>query len=112
MIAGDRKIDVVLVNPGSRQAVYQDLGEEFSAIEPPSLAGLFADYLRRKSVSVALVDAPAHNLGPEQVADTFSSDLEPVLIVMVVYGFQPSASTQNMPAAGQTSRPLKDRVRD
>ena len=102
-----QNIDVVLVNPGSRAAVYQKLGDELSAIEPPSLAGLFATYLRRNDLSVAIVDAPAHNLSPQAVADLIKEQYRPVLIVMVVYGFQPSASTQNMPAAGETCAALK-----
>jgi anaerobic magnesium-protoporphyrin IX monomethyl ester cyclase len=110
MALGNRSIDVVLVNPGSRQAVYQGLGDELSAIEPPSLAGLFATYLRRKDLSVAIVDAPALNLSPEGVAQHVAENYQPVLIAMVVYGFQPSASTQNMPAAGETCRALKERV--
>jgi len=61
-------IDVVLVNPGSRAAVYQELGDELSAIEPPSLAGLFASYLRRNDLSVAIVDGPARNLSPQAVS--------------------------------------------
>jgi len=48
-------VDVVLVNPGSLKAVYQDLGRDLSAIEPPSLAGLFATYLRRKGVDVRVL---------------------------------------------------------
>lgn len=100
-------IDVVLVNPGCRQAVYQALGSEFSAIEPPAMAGLFATYLRNKGLSVAIVDAPAENLSPEGVAQRIVEKYSPVLIVLVVYGFQPSASTQNMPAAGETCRALK-----
>jgi anaerobic magnesium-protoporphyrin IX monomethyl ester cyclase len=110
MVTGDSKVDVLLVNPGSRRAVYQELGDEFSAIEPPSLAGLFANYLRRKDLSVAIVDAPAQNLSPDTVADEVARNYQPVLIVMVVYGFQPSASTQNMPAAGETCRALKERI--
>jgi len=102
-----QNIDVVLVNPGSRAAVYQTLGDELSAIEPPSLAGLFATYLRRNDLSVAIVDAPANNLSPQAVADLIKKQYRPVLIVMVVYGFQPSASTQNMPAAGETCAALK-----
>jgi radical SAM superfamily enzyme YgiQ (UPF0313 family) len=97
----------VLVNPGSRAAVYQKLGDELSAIEPPSLAGLFATYLRRNDLSVAIVDAPAHSLSPQAVADLIKERYRPVLVVMVVYGFQPSASTQNMPAAGETCAALK-----
>jgi anaerobic magnesium-protoporphyrin IX monomethyl ester cyclase len=107
MSATSNSVDVVLVNPGSRQAVYQELGNDFSAIEPPSLAGLFATYLRNKAVTVAIVDAPAHNLSPVGVADFISANYNPTLIVMVVYGFQPSASTQNMSAAGETCRALK-----
>lgn len=102
-----KDLDVVLVNPGSRQAVYQALGNEFSAIEPPALAGLFATFLRNKGLSVAIVDAPAENLSPEGAAQRISEEYSPVLVVMVVYGFQPSASTQNMPAAGETCRALK-----
>lgn len=102
-----KTIDVILVNPGSRQAVYQELGDKFSAIEPPSLAGLFANYLRRKGLTVAIIDAPAHNLSPEGTAKFIAENYQPTLVVMVVYGFQPSASTQNMPAAGETCRALK-----
>lgn len=102
-----RKTDVVLVNPGSRSAVYQKLGDSLSAIEPPSLAGLFATYLRGKGMSVAIVDAPALNLSPQDVSEIVAREYQPVLVVMVVYGFQPSASTQNMPAAGETCRAIK-----
>jgi anaerobic magnesium-protoporphyrin IX monomethyl ester cyclase len=102
-----KSIDVLLVNPGSRAAVYQELGDRFSAIEPPSLAGLFATYLRKHSLSVEIVDAPALNLGPAGVAETIRDNFEPALIVMVVYGFQPSASTQNMTAAGETCAAIK-----
>ena len=100
-------IDVLFINPGSRRTVYQELGNDFSAIEPPSLAGLFAGYIRNKELSTAIIDAPAHNLSPEEVAQQVADRFDPVLIVMVVYGFQPSASTQNMPSAGATVRALK-----
>ncbi len=102
------KVDVVLVNPGSLHAVYQDLGRSFSAIETPSLAGLFATYLKRKGLSVEIVDAPALNLAPAEVAQLIHENFAPALTVLVVYGFQPSASTQNMPAAGETCRALKE----
>ncbi len=104
-----KKIDILLINPGSLQAVYQELNHEFSAIESPSLAALFATYVRLKGASVDIIDAPALNLDPSQVADLIDQDYDPTLVVMVVYGFQPSASTQNMPAAGQTCRELKKR---
>jgi radical SAM superfamily enzyme YgiQ (UPF0313 family) len=107
MVGSKQPLDVLLVNPGSRAAVYQELGDRYSAIEPPSLAGLFATYLRKRGLSVAIVDAPALNLSPAGVAETIRDNFEPVLIVMVVYGFQPSASTQNMTAAGETCTAIK-----
>ena len=103
-------IDVLFINPGHMESVYQELGKSFSAIEPPSLAGLFANYLRQKGVSVKILDAPALNLSPRMVAEYVHDSLDPVLIVLIVYGFQPSASTQNMPAAGETCRFLKSIV--
>ncbi len=107
MAGSKQSLDVLLVNPGSRAAVYQQLGDRYSAIEPPSLAGLFATYLRQRGLSVEIVDAPAHNLSPAGVAETLRDNFEPTLIVMVVYGFQPSASTQNMTAAGETCSAIK-----
>lgn len=101
------KLDVLLINPGALSAVYQELGNEYSAIEPPSLAALFATYVRKQGGTVAIIDAPALNLSPKDVAEQVADRYDPTLIVLVVYGFQPSASTQNMPAAGATARALK-----
>lgn len=102
-----KAVDVLLVNPGCRAAVYQNLGDQYSAIETPSLAAMFASYIRNKQSTVAIIDAPANNLSPQGVANYIREHYEPVLIVMVVYGFQPSASTQNMTAAGETCQALK-----
>lgn len=101
------KLDVLFIAPGNRKDVYQGLGAEFSAIEPPSLAAMFATYCRRNGQSVAIIDAPAENWGPEEVAMR-PEVLEATLIVLVVYGFQPSASTQNMDCANATARALKE----
>lgn len=103
-----KKVDVLFINPGDRRGVYQELGNQFSAIEPPSLAGLFATYLRNKGMTAEIIDVPAQNLSPEKAAKFVSENFDPVLISVVVYGFQPSASTQNMPAAGETCRYIKD----
>jgi radical SAM superfamily enzyme YgiQ (UPF0313 family) len=103
-------VDVLFINPGALHAVYQGLADEFSAVEPPSMTALFAEHLRRKGLSVDLVDAPAFGLSPERAADVALSRFRPALIVLVVYGYQPSASTQTMPAAGATCRALKARA--
>ncbi len=103
------KVDVLLVNPGSRGAVYQGLGDEFSAIEPPSLAALFATYLRKRDLSVKIIDAPAMGWSSDEVANHIANNYAPHLVVLVVYGFQPSASTQNMAAAGEIASGIKER---
>src|SRR3990167_400365 len=102
-----RNVDILLVNPGSPAAVYQELSNQFSAFEPPSLAALFATYIRLKGGTVDIVDIPVNLWTPEEAASHIQTNYNPILIVMVVYGFQPSASTQNMTAAGETCTALK-----
>jgi len=100
-------IDLLLVNPGGRMSVYQSLGSALSAIEPPVWAGLIASFVRGKGFGVAVLDANAEDLSPEEVADRVA-DVDPLLTAVVVYGHNPSASTQVMPAAGAVCRAIKD----
>ena len=106
------QVDVLFVNPGNRFQVYQDLGNEFCALEPPALAGLFATYLRLKGYSVGIIDAPLDNLDSLSAARTVVENYDPTLVVLTVYGFQPSASTQNMTSAGEISRFIKELAPD
>lgn len=99
-------IDIVLINPGDRKQIFQDLGNDFSAVEPPFWAAVLAAYLRQQNFSVAIVDANAGGLSPEQTAQRALA-LDPVLCAVIVYGAQPSASTQNMTAAGCICQALK-----
>lgn len=101
-------VDILFVNPGDRKQIYQGLGDEFSAIEPPVFAGLFATYARQRGASVAIYDAPAYGVSAEEVARVATEDFDAKLIVIVVYGFQPSASTQNMTAAGDIAKFIKE----
>jgi len=103
-----QSVDVLLINPGDRKQIYQDLGDEFCGIEPPVFAGLFSTYLRRKGLSAAIIDAPAMGYSAEDVARVTTEDFIPKLVVLVVYGFQPSGSTHNMTAAGAIARKIKD----
>ena len=99
--------DILFINPGDRQQIYQSLGDEFSAIEPPVFAGLFATYARRQGLSSAILDGPALGLSALAIAEKVVTDYAPKLVVLVVYGFQPSASTQNMTSAGAIARHIK-----
>jgi len=92
------QLDVLLVTPPSRQQVYQELSNEIAAIEPPVWSGLIAHFLRERGYAVSMLDAEALNLTHEQTAQAVAH-ADPKLIVYVIYGQQPSASTQCMPAA-------------
>jgi len=99
--------DLVLVNPGSRARIYQSLGKRLTAVENPVWAGLIATFVRAKGFSVEIVDAEADELSPEQAADRVKT-LSPVLAAIVVYGHQPSASTQNMTGASAAATAIKN----
>ena len=91
-------LDLVLVNPGSRMRLYQALGTRLTAVENPVWAGLIATFLRQRGFSVEIVDAEADDLTPDETAARII-DRRPRLVTVVVYGHQPSASTQNMTGA-------------
>jgi radical SAM superfamily enzyme YgiQ (UPF0313 family) len=101
-------IDILFINPGDRKQIYQELSEEFPAIEPPVFAGLFATYVRKKGCSTAIYDAPALGASALDTAMAVTENYIPKLIVIVCYGLQPSASTQNMTAAGEIARLIQD----
>ncbi len=101
-----RKLDLVLINPASRPQVYQSLAAKLTAVENPVWAGLMASFCRQKGLSVEVIDAEAEEHGHATVADRLR-DLKPVLAAVVVYGHQPSASTQIMSAAGDVTSIIK-----
>ena len=111
MAATRKNPDLVLINPSSRTAVYQSLGKTLSAIEPPVWAGLMATYVRKKGFAVVIIDAEAEELTVAQTVQRVM-ELRPTLSAIVVYGHQPSASTQNMTAASAVCTALKETAPD
>jgi radical SAM superfamily enzyme YgiQ (UPF0313 family) len=107
-MASQPQVDLVLINPSSRARVYQSLGQTLAAIEPPVWAAMMATFVRKKGFSVQLIDGEAEELSHQEVAKRVA-DLNPVLATVVVYGHQPSASTQNMTACGEVTRAIKAR---
>jgi len=99
-------LDLLLIHPGNRTQIYQSLGSSLSAIEPPVWASLMATFVRKRGFSVEVLDAEADELTPEQTA-TRVAEMNPLLTTVVVYGHQPSASTQNMTAAGSICTAIK-----
>jgi len=103
----NRKLDLLLINPGNRSQVFQSLAADLAAIEPPVWAGLIATFIRARGFAVQIVDAEAEGLSFDETACRVI-DMEPTLTAVIVYGHQPSASTQNMPAAGVLCKMLKE----
>ncbi|MDE2010060.1 MAG: cobalamin-dependent protein [Candidatus Omnitrophica bacterium] len=101
-----KQLDVLFVHANASHQIYQDLAQDFSAIEPPIWAGLLANHCRLKWFSVDILDCEALHLSEEESAKRIAG-AHARLVCFVVYGQQPSASSQNM--AGATS--LADAVK-
>ena len=102
-----RKADVVLINPGDRKQIYQDLANNISAIEPPFWVAVLGAFLRNNGLGVEIIDANAENISPEEVSNRVN-EIKPYLSAVIVYGSQPSASTQNMTITGKICNALKN----
>ena len=98
--------DLLLINPGGRARIYQDLGADLTAVEPPLWCRLIGGYARDRGFSVEILDSEALNLDPTAIAERVR-EIDPRLVGMVVFGHQPSASTQQMMAAGDACRAIK-----
>ena len=95
------KIDALLITPPSRLDVYQVLSNDYAAIEPPVWSSLIANYLLERNYNVQILDAEAENLNYKQTAEKILS-IDPKLAIFMIYGQQPSASTQCMPGGRKT----------
>jgi radical SAM superfamily enzyme YgiQ (UPF0313 family) len=108
-MSSGREVDLILINPSSRAGVYQVLGKSLTAIEPPVWAAMMATFVRAKGHSVCIIDGEAEGLTHDEVAER-AAGLGPRLVTIVVYGHQPSASTQNMTACGEAAAAIKRRA--
>ena len=100
------ELDLLLISPGSRMKIYQNLGKSLTAVEPPVWAGLMASFLRHHGFRVAILDTEAEMLAPAEAARRIG-EIAPRLAAIVVYGHQPSASTQNMTGASAIATALR-----
>ena len=102
-----KKLDVLFVTPPSRLEVYQGLATDLAAIEPPVWSGLMAEFLKNRGFGVGIIDAEAEGYTHEQTAKA-AADFDASLVVFVIYGQQPSASTQCMPGGTKTCRAFNE----
>lgn len=99
-------LDFLIVHTNSAKRVYQDLATSDSAIETPIWAGLIHSALASKGFGVGLIDCEVLGLNAEQSAQEIV-DARCKLAVFVVYGQQPSASSQNMSGAVEVAGLVK-----
>lgn len=100
---------VAIIHPNAVREIYGPLAQNFTAIEQPLWVRLIAGYLRDKGFVPTIIDAEARRIDPMVVADEIAA-LRPDLVVIVVAGHQPSASTQQMPGSGEVARQIKFRT--
>ena len=99
-------LDILFIHPNASKAIYQDLSKDHSAIEPPIWAGMLANSVRKNNFRCNILDCEVLRLNYEQSVQQII-DLKPKIACFVVYGQQPSASTQNMEGAVEVAKQLK-----
>ena len=99
-------LDILFIHPNASKKIYQELSKDHSAYEPPIWAGMLANHCRSKNFKTAILDCEVSKLDYEKSAKEINN-LKPKIACFVVYGQQPSASSQNMEGATKTSIELK-----
>ena len=99
-------LDILFVHPNAAHKIYQGLANEHSALEPPIWAAMLANSVRKAGHSVAILDTEVEKLNCEESVKRII-DAKARVVCLIVYGQQPSASSQNMEGASNLSRLLK-----
>ena len=102
----EKQLDVLFIHTNAAGKTYQQLSENLSAIEPPIWAGLLANHTRMKGHETKILDCEAERLTCLASANEILCH-DARLNIFVVYGQQPSASTQNMAGVNETLNYLK-----
>lgn len=89
------QLDILFITTTDSKKIYQDLSKDFSAIEPPIWAGMLTSHCIKHGFGAEILDCEALHLDNEQAAQRVK-DMNPRVACFVVYGQQPSASSQNM----------------
>ena len=100
-------IDILFVHSNASSKIYQGLAESHAAIEPPIWAAMLANSARSQGYEVQILDAEAERIDYKETAKRIGN-YKARIICFVVYGQQPSASTQNMEGACSTASEFKE----
>ena len=98
--------DILFVHPNASEKIYQGLAKNNAAIEPPIWAAMLANSVRVKGHRPEILDAEVEGLDYLSAAKRIT-EYKARIVCFVVYGQQPSASSQNMEGATATARELK-----
>lgn len=90
-----KQMDVLFVNADSSLVAYQGLASKFSAIEPPTWSLLLAESCRSVGWDTGILDCTAEDLNHAKAVERIEN-LNPRLVVFVVYGQNPNSGTTNM----------------
>tara|TARA_Y100000816_G_scaffold271692_1_gene236448 strand:- start:1048 stop:2583 length:1536 start_codon:yes stop_codon:yes gene_type:complete len=101
--------DVLLINPGSSDEIYQDLAKKYSAIEPPTWSLLLAKSCQSQGFKAEIMDCNAEKLTKEKILERIKKS-NPRLICLVVYGQNVNGGTANMKGALDIANFLKDKT--
>jgi len=104
-------IDVVFITPGNAKGIYQDLSNDYAAIEPPTWSLLLAESCRSVGYAVDIIDVNAERLTHQQTFDRIIG-LSPRFVVFVVYGQNVNAGTTGMSGATALSNFIKSKNSD
>jgi len=99
-------IDVLFVIPNSSKKIYQNLSNNFSAIEPPTWALLLASSMLKNNFSCEILDCDALRLNEDE-AITKIKESKCRLACFVLYGQQPNQGTFLMIGATSLAENLK-----
>ncbi len=100
-------IDILFVHSNASGKIYQGLAASHAAIEPPIWAAMLANSARSQGHDAQILDAEAERIDYIETAKRIG-DYKAKIVCFVVYGQQPSASTQNMEGACLTASEFKD----
>ncbi|MDO8527708.1 MAG: radical SAM protein [Deltaproteobacteria bacterium] len=101
------RLDVLFINPGNHQEIYQGLANKYSAIETPTWALLLAQSCRSVGYKVGILDVNAEGLTLEQATQKIG-EKNPRLICFVGYGQNPNAGTVSMGGIVKLAKALKE----
>lgn len=99
-------MDILFIHPNAAKKIYQDLAKDYAAIEPPIWAGMLTAHCLNRGFSADILDCEAWHLTEEEAVKTVVG-INPRIACFVVYGQQPSASSQNMEGAVSLAEHLK-----